>query len=280
MTIEFKHQIKENLGTYILQKGSQNKAANSLNGVTAGTLSQIMNDKWELISEAMWLNINSQIDGQKDGWNIVQTANLVTFTALLTDAQKTSNVYGVISDTGTSKTETIKHYVSNNPRAYRLKCGDFWNKKYFLEQLIKTLGSNYSGFTVAEMIDEAVRIIKTQESPIIIFDEFDKISDQVLYFFITLYNELEDHCAIVVTATDYLEKRILKGVKNNRKGYREIYSRLGKKFIKLPGVNYTDVVSICLANGVQDKNVMKAIFDECEGDLRRVKRKIHALKQQ
>ncbi len=279
MTIQFKHQIKEKLAIYILQKGSQNKAANSLNGVTAGVLSQIMNDKWELISDAMWRNIDGQIDGQKDDWNIVETANLLMFKTLLTDAQNSSNVYGVISDTGTSKTETIKHFIANNERAYRLKCGDYWNKKYFLEQLIKTLGSNYSGFTVSEMIDEAVRIIKTQEKPIIIFDEFDKLSDQVLYFFITLYNELEDHCAIVVTATDHLEKRILKGVKNNRKGYREIYSRLGKRFIKLPGVNYTDVVSICLANGVEDRKKMKEIFDDCDGDLRRVKRKIHALKQ-
>jgi hypothetical protein len=118
------------------------------------------------------------------------------------------------------------------------------------------------------------------ESPLLILDEADKLSDQVLYFFITLYNQLEDHCGIVLIATDHLQKRINRGLKLNRKGYKEIYSRIGRKFVELHGVGSTDVAQICMANGINDTKQIKEIYNDCEGDLRRVKRKIHAFKIQ
>lgn len=278
MEDKVKKQIQEKLGRYIEQIGSQNKAASSLQGVSPGTLSQIMNNKWDLISEEMWRNIGNQLDGDDD-WNIVETANLVMFMQLLSEAKKTASVFGVTAPAGSSKTESIKQFIAaGNKNVYRLKCGDHWTKKYFCEQLLKVLGINGGGMTVVEMMDEIVRVLYQLEKPILIIDEFDKVADPILYFFITLFNELEDVVSIVVTATDYLEKRILKGVRNNRKGYREIYSRLGRKFIELPGVTYTDVTSICIANGIKDAKTIKGIFDDCDLDLRRVKRKIQATK--
>lgn len=278
MKEEVKKQIQAKLGQYIEQKGSQNKAANSLKNVSPGTLSQIMNNKWELISDDMWRNIDNQLDGD-DSWNVVETQNLIMFMQLLAEAKKTASVFGVISPTGSSKTESVKQFIAaGHKNVYRLKCGDHWTKKHFAEQLLKALGINGGGMTVVEMMDEAVRELYQKEQPILIIDEFDKVADPILYFFITLFNELEDFVSIVVTATDYLEKRILKGVRNNRKGYREIYSRLGRRFIQLPGVTYTDVTGICLANGVKDSKTIKDIFNDCEGDLRRVKRKVMAVK--
>ena len=47
-----------------------------------------------------------------------------------------------------------------------------------------------------------------------VLDEADKLSDQVLYFFISLYNKLEDRVGIILCATDYLEKRIKKRCAN------------------------------------------------------------------
>ncbi len=65
----------------------------------------------------------------------------------------------------------------------------------------------------------------------------------------------------------------------HKKGYKEIYSRLGRKFIELKGVGSTDVNQICQANRITDKAQIKEIFEDSEFDLRRVKRKVHAIKQ-
>jgi hypothetical protein len=115
------------------------------------------------------------------------------------------------------------------------------------------------------------------QDPIIIMDEADKLSDQVMYFFITLYNQLEDHCAIVMVATDYLEKKIRKGLRLNKKGYKEIFSRIGRKFIMLKGVCINDITEVCMANGVTVKSDIKSVIEDCDNDLRRVKRRCHAI---
>jgi hypothetical protein len=54
---------------------------------------------------------------------------------------------------------------------------------------------------------------------------------------------------------------------------------MGKKFVKLSVVNTSDVKAICMANGVADRQAIQKIHDDCDCDLRRVKRLIHAYKK-
>ena len=278
MTTDFKKQVHEKLALFINQKGSQNKAANSLNGVSSALLSQIMNNNWESISETMWRNVASQVGHSSKEWFFVETTDFKIISKFLTDAQQNANVFAMTGDAGSGKSKSFDLYVSDNKNAYLLSCAEYWNRKEFLVQLLTSMGVDYSGFTVAEMMNEIVKKLKSQHNPLIILDEADKLPDTVLYFFITLYNRLEDHCGIILCATDHLSKRISKGIKLNRKGYKEINSRIGRKFIELKGVNYNDVTQICIANGVESTKDIKEIFNDSECDLRRVKRKIHAVK--
>lgn len=62
----------------------------------------------------------------------------------------------------------------------------------------------------------------------------------------------------------------------NRKGYAEIFSRIGRKFVELPLLNSEDVAAVCVANGVSEAKAINGIVDEAEGDLRRVKRSVWA----
>ena len=134
-----------------------------------------------------------------------------------------------------------------------------------------------SGTTVSDMMDNIVDTLKRKEQPLIVLDEADKLSDQVLYFFISLYNQLEDQCGIMLTATSNLKARIERGLRLNRKGYAEIYSRIGRKFVELPLPNSEDVAAVCVANGVSDTKAINRVIDEADGDLRRVKRSVWAM---
>ena len=51
MTTEQKQQIADQLRAYCGQKGSQNKAANSLNGVSSATVSKILSGQWDTIAD-------------------------------------------------------------------------------------------------------------------------------------------------------------------------------------------------------------------------------------
>ena len=197
----------------------------------------------------------------------------------MTDAQANALVFAVTGDAGCGKSQAIKVYGERNRNTLVLSCSEYWNRKQFLMELLRSLGVDASGCTVVDMVADAVYQLKRREGVLLVLDEADKLSDQILYFFITLYNQLEDHIGIVLCATQHLEKRIVRGVRNNRKGYREIYSRIGRKFIPMPIVNAGDVASVCMANGVADKRTIERIAEDSDCDLRRVKRLVHAVKQ-
>lgn len=271
-----KERIREALATYCEHKGSQNKAANSLKGVSSAVISKLLNGEWDLIANEMWRNIAAQIGFDAHEWVVVQTKDYQIMSLLLQDAQKHSNVLAVVGDAGSGKSLAIREYSNGNKRVFNLCCNEYWNRKMFMAELLSAMGRDSSGYTVGEMMSEIVSKIKVMENPLIVMDEADKLGDNVLYFFISLYNKLEDHCGIIMCATDHLEKRIKRGLKLNKKGYKEIYSRIGRRFISLHGVGSRDITQVCIANGVSDAKKIKEIIAESDYDLRRVKRMIHA----
>ncbi|WP_300891022.1 ATP-binding protein [Paramuribaculum intestinale] len=277
MTQEQKQQISDQLRAYVEQKGSGNKAANSLNGVSSATISKVLTGKWETIADEMWRSIAAQTGStEAKGWQLVPTRAYKAMTFTLENAQRDSLVMAVIGEAGSGKTEAIKNYTAGGRNVYHLVCSEYWNRRTFMAKVLQSMGVTYSGNTVADMMETIVDTLKRKEQPLIVLDEADKLSDQVLYFFISLYNQLEDHCGIIMTATKYLRARIEKGLRLNRKGYAEIFSRIGRKFVELPLLNSEDVAAVCVANGVSEAKAINGIVDEADGDLRRVKRSVWA----
>lgn len=277
ITNEEKEMIRVRLGEYCEMKGSQKRAATSLVGVSPATVTQIVTGKWELINEKMWRSIAAQIGVKQTRWNIVETRNYRALSDIFADAQENALVLAVCGEAGTGKSLTAAHYGAENPNVYVLACSEYWNRKTFLRELLRVMGKNPAGDTVGDMVDDVVMELKRRENPLIILDEADKLSDQVMFFFITFYNKLEDYCGIVLMATDYLEKKVRRGLRLNKKGYKEIYSRIGRRFVAMPGLSATDISDVCRANGVEGLREIDTVKKDCEGDLRRVKRKCHAL---
>ena len=273
-----KQTIVERLIEFCDQKGSQAKAAAALK-VSNATVSQMINGNWELIKDEMWRTVSNGIGMQGGNWATVATGGYKRMTSVLEDAQENSLVMAVIGDAGCGKTQAIEHYVKNHRNAYHLQCAEYWNKKNFLQNLCQQMGMRNTYGTVYDLIEDIVRELEKQDSPLIIVDEADKLSDVVLYFFITFYNRLEDHCGIVLCATGYLKKRIISGERNERKGFAEIHSRVGRNFIGMPQTTSEDIAAICEANGVDDLNAINTICKKSDFDLRRVKRLVHAYKQ-
>lgn len=273
-----KQAIAERLQAYVESKESQNKAAKTLKDVSPATVSQVLNGNWELISEDMWRTIATQIGYDARKWAVVQTEGYNEMYEVLSDAQENALVFAVIGDAGCGKSQAIKVYGERNRNTLVLSCSEYWNRKQFLVELLRSLGVDASGCTVVDMVADAVHQLKRREGVLLVLDEADKLSDQILYFFITLYNQLEDHIGIVLCATQHLEKRITNGVRNNRKGYREIYSRIARKFVQMPVVNASDIAAVCMANGITDKKTINEIVDDSDCDLRRVKRLVFAAK--
>ena len=283
-----KEAIVELLNSYVDHKGSANKAAKTLTTASGGTISNMKSGKWQSIADGLWLAMEREIKQQYADqtntvnlkqWNIVDTKDYVAMQQFLSDAQTDALVLAITGEAGSGKSIAIKEYASANQEVYALSCSSYWRSRLFLSNLLRAMGRDSGGYTVGEMMDEVVLKLKRDTAPIIVLDEADKLPDEVLYFFISMYNEVEDHCGIVLCATDNLEKRLKRGLRLNKKGYKEIYSRIGRRFIQLSGSTDHDIAQVCMANGITDAKQIKKVVDDSEGDLRRVKRKVYSLKK-
>jgi Cdc6-like AAA superfamily ATPase len=283
MTQQQKTEIVRLLEIYIGQFSSQAAAAASLNKWTSeATIIQMRKNNWDKISDEMWRTVGKHVGwNASTGWTLVETLNFQTLLTLFGDAKDFSNVFAITGEAGTGKSATASWFARHRENVYHISCAEFWNRKMFLSEILRKMGKENTGFNVAEMMEAIVSGLLKQDRPLLILDEADKLSDQVLYFFITLYNMLQGHCGMVLMATDFLQKRIMKGVRNNKKGYNEIISRVGRKFIKLqPAFTKTEIELICKANEVEQPAEIAEIFNGCENDLRRVERLIFKIKQQ
>ena len=269
-----KELIAVRLKDYCTQQGGQNKAANTHTGVSAATISKILNGDWDTIAEGMWHNVSKQIGLSSEGWTIVPTNVYEELTQLLDCAQQDSQVMAIVGSAGCGKSATIRQYVASHQEAYSITCSEYQNRTSWLSAVMEAMGLDPRGMSVAEKIGMVVRKLKRADRPLLILDEADKMSDQVLYFFITLYNELEDHCGVILSATQYLEKRLMKGLRVGRKGYEEVYSRVGRQCVHLSALSPEDVSLVCKANGLTDSRRVRRVADEAQCDLRRVKRAV------
>lgn len=281
-----KRIIVENLKSYIQKYPSQNKAAGSLEGISAGTLSSMLNGNWSRISDSMWTKVAEQVkptcSSSATGWTIVETGAFQEISYAMQDAQEYMNVTWVVGEAGCGKTTTGRLYAESHKEAFYILCSEDMLKGEFVRTIARRLGIRSEGYTVRELWQEIIDSIIQMERPLIIFDEADKLPESVFQYFISMYNNLEDRCGVVFLSTDYIKRRISNGLRYGRKGYKEIFSRIGRKYFDLEPTSAQDVYAICTANGITSREEIDKIIKEgdgCDFDLRRIKKSVHRLKR-
>lgn len=264
-----KTQIASELAT-MASKLSQNKIAIKA-GISAATINHMINGKWELIKEEMWRKVQVALKIDLD-WIHADTTNYVGLTQLLTSIQKGAMSVAISMKEGRSKSHTYKRFERTHENVIYVECKNYWTKKTYVQSLLRSAGLSAEG-TVGELIEYFIEHVRSLHQPIIIIDQADKLKDPQLDLFMDFYNDL-DNCAFVLSGVPALQKRILRGVQRDKIGYRELYSRVGGKFISLPDASIKDVIAVCESNGVLNQDSIAEIFNESAGDMRRVRRGI------
>ena len=285
MTNNEKQLIADKLRAYVAKYASQNKAVASMKGTSAGTVSNILNGKWENISEDMWRKVSDQVKsvGDKDGgWQIVETQAFHDITLALRDAQDYKNVTWVVGEAGSGKTTTARIFGEENKEVFYILCSEDLHKGDFVREIATKMGIRTDGYTVRELWMTIQDELIQMDAPLLVFDEADKLIESVFQYFISLYNKIEDKCGVVFLSTDYIKTRISRGLRCKKRGYKEFYSRIGRKYFELEDTTPQDVFAICSANGLTDRKDIEEVITEADGckfDLRRVKKSIHRAKR-
>ncbi len=284
LTRQEKDNIREALRSYVARYPSQNKAAGSLKNTSAGTVSSILNGKYENISDEMFRNLAAQVGSirTETGWQIVETSAYQEIHYALDDAQRWRNVTWVVGEAGCGKTTTASLYARENREVFYILCSEDMKKGDFVREIARTVGIRTEGYNIREVWSLILDDIVQMEAPLLIFDEADKLTEPVFHYFISLYNKLEDKAGIVFLSTDYIKKRVELGLRYRKPGYKEFYSRMGRKYFELDETTANDVYAICVANGLQDRKKIDEVIrdaETCDFDLRRVKKAIHRAKR-
>ena len=283
LTNEQKNEIRDLLQEYVGRFPSQNRAANSLVGVSSATLSVILSGRYENVSDEMFQKIRAQISPKKaDDWVLCETMLFQELNTLLADAQQYHNVAWAVSPAGSGKSTTAADYSAKHENAFLVSCSEDMKRGDFIREMARVIGVNVSDMSLRAALERVTKYLLSLDSPLLIFDEGDKLPDVVFYYFITIYNRLEGHCGIIFISTNYINRRMECGLSYNKKGYDEIHSRICRKFIELTPANSYEVTAVARANGISDEKTIKAVVKDaatCAYDMRRVRREIHKHKR-
>ena len=282
LTLQNKDAIRDALMGYCENYPTRNRASESLQGVSAATVSQILNSKYDNISDDMFTRIAGQIGFSFENWTLTESDNFRLGTYVLSDAQLYKNVTWLVGDAGCGKTTTAIEFRRTHKNVFYILCSEDMKRSDFVREIAKQVGAPTDGTNLRDTLEYALGMISFLNNPLIIFDEGDKLTDCVLNYFISIYNRLEGRAGIVFMSTDYIKRRMENGLRYNKKGYKEINSRIGRKFFDLNATTQNDIYAICKANGMGNEAEIKRILKDAsatDNDLRRVKRRVHAQKR-
>jgi AAA domain len=266
-------QKKINLGSY--------DAVANYCGISAATVTQLRKNKYQAEGDDMWLDVGLKLGFKQktegnSSWVTVPTNDYKLLRTVAIDAKNKSLFIPISDVAGMGKTACLKAISEElaEHNTFYIRCWD-WGKKEFLFNLCKCLGIDAGrGFKTPN--DLLVLVIDSFKSkaihkPLLIIDEADKLKASALRFLIPLYNECEDMLGCLIAGTENLEKEIKRGVRYQAKGYDEIDSRFGRRYIKLLGCiinevkkDKCEVRNICRANGLENENVISNIIEECK----------------
>ena len=282
LTTEMKEQVRSALIAYRSNYPTLNRAAESLQGVSSATVSQLCNGKYELISDEMFIRIASQIGFAFDSWNLHEGKTFCEITFALSDAQAYKNVTWIVGDAGCGKTTAAIEYRRTHRNVFYILCSEDMRRSDFVREIAKQVGAPTDTTNLRDMLENAISMISFLGNPLLVFDEGDKLTDSVFNYFISIYNRLEGHSGIVFLSTDYIKRRMEAGLRYNKKGYKEINSRIGRRFFDVSPTEQNDIYAICQANNLTDRADIEEVLKDTrrsDNDLRRVKRCIHRQKR-
>ena len=257
---------KEALGTY--------SAVATFCNVSESVISQMKAGTYTTKNEAAWMEVGMKLGWKPDyatgkkEWVVVETEDYVNIKKTIIRAKNKSLFMAISEVAGAGKTAALQDIANKykNNSVFYIQCMD-WGKREFLEALCQTLGIDISrGYrTPNKLLELVIDFFQRRKLslPLLIVDEADKLKDSAKKVFIALDNACTEELGVVIAGTEHLEDEIKRGVRYKKKGYDEIDSRFGRRYIKLLGNTKQDITKICEANGVTDKSKIASFFEEC-----------------
>lgn len=249
-----KEQIKEACKSYMASKGlSQNKLATQI-GISAGTISQIINGNWHDIKEEMWRKVWNKVSSVQSISEVFETTDFKACTNACDTARKHHLMVGVIGDTGMGKTTTLEAYAQRKNTFY-VVCDKSQKPKQFFSALLREMGISFEG-TIHDMVNKLADELNTINSPLVMIDEAGKISHTLMLYLHVVRDKTKKNCGIVLGGMPYFKSNLIKFSNKEKEGYAEFYRRI-EIWHSLKGLSRSEIMHICKESGIEDEETIK-----------------------
>lgn len=236
LTDSQKQEIKSKIESYLASKGISQNRFSELAKVSTANVSNVLNIKWEKISDDIWLKLDKTCESsvieevnevQKNfRWRIIKGKGYTTINSLCQDAQLNSRMLAVYGETGYGKTSSLQEYKKENPKTcYYVLCDELMNQKQFLQAIADELGVETEG-DKGTILRAVVAALNSKQNPLLILDDCGKLNDNCLRMIRLLYDRTVDKVGIVLAGTTYFKNYLEKKVRKDTMGFRELYRRI------------------------------------------------------
>lgn len=255
-----KHQIIQTLKEHLANTQlSQNTLAKQI-GISAATLSQILNDKIELVSEEMWNKIAAFL--RMDDWKLFATPNFQAIMAACDDARERSRFLAISGYTGSGKTTALRRYAGKVNNTFYMLADSAMGKKDFLRAILKALGMDYLG-SIYDMLDAICSRLTDLSNPVLMIDDFGKLNDTNMRLAQIIYDRTERRAGLIIAGTPHMQKYLNKMADKDKMGFQELRSRIAY-WLMMKLTDQKTVAEICNYHGITDRDVVNYLYKCCK----------------
>ncbi len=278
ITDEMKKEIVAAINAIRSKYASDSKFAIAL-GINAAQLSTIRKGKIDkVLSDANWISIARRLDvqlGSRPEWKTAKTPVFTYIYNQLKECQENSQSGLLCDRADVGKTFTARCYVRDNKNAVYIDCSQVKSKQKLIRQIAREYGIYHTG-RYADVYQDLVFYLRTIKNPLVILDEAGDLDYPAFLELKALWNATELACGWYMMGADGLKAKIEGNIGRKRVGYEELFSRFGKRFLKITpdgkdaweDFARAQVALIALAN--YPAADVKKIYNNTGGSLRRI----------
>ncbi|WP_271783902.1 ATP-binding protein [Aquimarina algiphila] len=203
---------------------------------------------------------------QKQYWQLQPTEQTANILATLKDAKEYGYTNVIIGETGCGKSFTCKLFAKKNPiDVFIITIGSSDNIGDMLDKVMDAINLRITSRTKSKKIREIIKKLRylkdTGHSPMIIFDEAEYMKQPALCSMKELYDNLVNHCSIILVGTDQLVRNIEVMKKRNKPGIPQLYRRIKFGIRQLPSVDRSFALFL---QDIEDIKVRNFLTKVCE----------------
>lgn len=261
MEAAIKTEIHARVLSQIAEKNLSDADAAKQIGMSASYLWHIRHNKWDSISDTMWMKAATWCGYSFNRWATASTPQLNSIVNLLLDAQENCRMMAIASPTGIGKTTGINYYYQSARNTYKVLCTVTMSRKDFLRAVQEAMGIDQEG-SLHSRIESIIEKLNSAPNSLLILDDVGKLNDGCLRLIQVIYDRTEGRCGIVLAGTEQLKKYIFKMASKDKLGFRELKRRIAYWETLMP-VSQRAVETICKQFNIQDKDCISFCMRTC-----------------